>query len=531
MNNELNSAPETKALRLELFHMRALHDVVREIGTERDQRAIVTVAAMSVAGTMGTRTAVALLRDSVSDRVIRAYQMGPNEDAMATLEDADLAAAAGATEQAVVVLDGIWPEAEMCGLHVWIPIVVDGDACAGVGIGEKMNGQPYSEGDLKLMETIRIAVEQALHNAFLYSALEKANTELALENQDLEDRVEAGTAALSRMNQEGPLRKFVGDSLALRKVQQELAEAAPSDMTVLITGETGTGKGVAAVAVHDMSRRSEGAFIQVNCGAITEGLVDSELFGHEKGAFTGAVARKLGRIDLAKEGTLFLDEIGDMPPETQVKLLRLLEEGTYERVGGTETLMADVRIVAATNRDLEQMVADGSFRQDLYFRLRGYPVPLPPLRERREDIVQLAEYFIGPMAAHIGRKGVRLGVEAQALLKGYQWPGNVRELKHTVERAVVTCRGQVIGASDIPLITDANNTSSDGHLTLEEMERRYIRQVLVHTGWVVRGEAGAAAILGLPESTLRNRMRKLGIEREYGGKGPAAYWRKGREGE
>jgi len=287
------------------------------------------------------------------------------------------------------------------------------------------------------------------------------------------------------------------------------------DLTVLILGETGTGKGLAARTVHELSTRASGPFVQVHCGAIPETLVESELFGHEKGAFTGAISRKLGKVELAKGGTLFLDEIGDMPLESQVKLLELLEERTFERVGGTETLQADVRILAATNRNLQQMVEAGTFRDDLYFRLQVFPVQLPPLRERREDIPLLAIYFMQRMAAHLNKAQVtQLTPQALSVLRAHDWPGNVRELEHAVSRAVVVCPGPAIRAEDIALGWGAVEERPGAEIIpLAEHERRYIRKVLEQTGWAIKGPRGAATLLGMPSSTLYDRMRKLGIVR------------------
>ena len=324
--------------------------------------------------------------------------------------------------------------------------------------------------------------------------------------------LEALTDALSAS---GPRGEFVGESDALRRVQTQLREVAPMDLTVLILGETGTGKGLAARTLHEWSTRASGPFVQVHCGAIPETLVESELFGHEKGAFTGAISRKLGKVELAKGGTLFLDEIGDMPLEAQVKLLRLLEERTFERVGGTETLQADVRILAATNRNLQQMVKAGTFRDDLYFRLQVFPVQLPPLRERREDIPLLAIYFMQRMAAHLNKGQItQLTPQALSVLRAHDWPGNVRELEHAVSRAVVVCPGPAIRAEDITLgVGTPEEGSVEEVVTPEEYERRYLRRMLEKAGWVIKGPHGAAALLGMPPSTLHARMKKLGIVR------------------
>ena len=308
-----------------------------------------------------------------------------------------------------------------------------------------------------------------------------------------------------------PTQEFVGESAALRQVLSLVSEAAP---TVLIEGETGTGKGLAARMVHDQSGRRTGPFVQVNCGAIPEGLVESELFGHERGAFTGATTRKLGKVELAAGGSLFLDEIGDLALIAQTKLLKVLEERTFERVGGAETLTADVRVIAATNRTLSQMLEAGQFREDLYFRLQAFPVRLPPLRERREDIPLLAVYFAGRMATHLNKRIVGLRPGALAEMHGYEWPGNVRELEHAVQRAVIVCSGTEIRPGDLALGREhTEEMPAAGIASLEEHERLYIQSVLGQLDWVIGGSEGAAAMLGLPESTLRNRMKRLGILR------------------
>ena len=321
-------------------------------------------------------------------------------------------------------------------------------------------------------------------------------------------------ALTETLNAAGPGGEFIGESAALRRVQKQLAEVADSDLTVLILGDSGTGKGLAARVLHRLSARRAGPFIPVSCGAIPGTLVESELFGHERGAFTGAVSKKLGKFELAEGGTLFLDEIGDLASEAQTKLLEFLEDRTFERVGGTEILRADVRVIAATNRDLVGMVERGEFREDLYFRLQVFPVQVPLLRERRGDIPLLAAYFMDRMAAHLRKEVTHLTPEALAALQAYDWPGNVRELEHAIQRAVIVCRGSAIRAEDIVLeLGKSEEDPAEELLTLEEHERQYIQEVLEGTGWVVRGARGAAEILGLPESTLRNRMKKLGIRR------------------
>ena len=327
---------------------------------------------------------------------------------------------------------------------------------------------------------------------------------------EMDPRIEALTTAL---NSQGSM-EFIGQSASLHAFQMQLRQAAPLDLTVLFKGETGAGKGLAARVLHAMSANSDGPFIQVNCGALPETLIDSELFGHERGAFTSAVSRRLGKVELAEGGTLFLDEIGDMALETQARLLRLLEEGTYERVGGGETLMAQARIVAATNRNLEEMVSTGDFRQDLYYRLNAFPMYLPPLRERKEDIPHLAEFFKRRIATHLGKQIGPLVVEVIEMLQAYNWPGNVRELEHTIQRAVIVCQDSQIEVEDLSLINSGASVLTDREIMpLAEFERDYILKVLQATNWQIKGVHGAAARLGLHPATLYGKMRKLGIKR------------------
>jgi DNA-binding NtrC family response regulator/ligand-binding sensor domain-containing protein len=323
--------------------------------------------------------------------------------------------------------------------------------------------------------------------------------------------LEALTRALDSSDPEGV---FIGRSAALHKVKLQLREVASTDLTVLLLGRTGAGKGLAARTIHRMSAYKSGPFIQVNCGAVPESLMESELFGHERGAFTGAVSRKIGKAELAAGGTLFLDEIADLSPTAQVKLLRLLEERTFERVGGNETLKFEGRMIAATNKHLEQMVGAGQFREDLYFRLQAFPIQLPPLSERREDIPLLAFYFMERMARSLDKEITHLTPEALRALTAYDWPGNVRELEHTVQRAVIVCAGPAIGPQDLAIgVVPALRETAAQLQSMEEVERAHICKILEKTGWVIEGPRGAALVLGLPPSTLRNRMRKLGIVR------------------
>jgi formate hydrogenlyase transcriptional activator len=330
-------------------------------------------------------------------------------------------------------------------------------------------------------------------------------------------KVEALEAAVNTLKVSG---EYVGTSPALQQVKERLHQVAQTDLTVLIQGETGTGKGLAAQIIHAWSAREAAFYIKVSCPTLPAGLEESELFGHEKGAFTGAAQRKRGWVEMAQGGTLFLDEIGELPLPTQAKLLQLVEDKTFSRLGSTQTLQSTARVIAATNRDLEAMVREGTFRQDLYYRLRVYPVRLPPLRERREDIPELARHFLAMAAGHLGRQVPALSPEVLRVMKDYHWPGNVRELQHTMSLAVLGCKelqiqvGDIVLGGSTPPEPAPHSANGNGRVyALEEVERRHIREVLEVAGWVVRGEHGAATLLGLPESSLRDRMKKLGIVR------------------
>jgi PAS domain S-box-containing protein len=315
--------------------------------------------------------------------------------------------------------------------------------------------------------------------------------------------------------------EIIGGSGALRNVLAKVGQVAPTDSTVLILGETGTGKELVARAVHNLSRRKDRPLIKLNCSALPTGLVESELFGHEKGAFTGATDRRTGRFELADGGTVFLDEVGELPPEAQAKLLRVLQEREFERVGGTKTIRVDVRVIAATNRDLAHAVAVGKFREDLYYRLNVFPVVLPPLCDRVEDIPLLVHYFVARYAAKVGRAITSVPQDAMQRLMAYRWPGNVRELENVVERAVILSPGPELTVAPelLPVLpapaAPAPSTSLPAAelAALEDVDRQHIVAVLKRTGWRIDGPQGAARLLNMNPSTLRSRMQKLGIRR------------------
>jgi formate hydrogenlyase transcriptional activator len=307
--------------------------------------------------------------------------------------------------------------------------------------------------------------------------------------------------------------QIIGNSPALEAVLAQVERVAPTGSTVLIQGETGTGKELIAHAIHNLSSRCGRPFVRVNCAAIPLDLLESELFGHEKGAFTGAIMQKTGRFELADKGTLFLDEVGDIPPALQPKLLRVLQEQEFERLGSTRTHQVDVRLVTATNRDLTEMVREGQFRSDLYYRLNVFPIELPPLRDRREDIPGLVAHFVEKCGRRMGKQIEQIPSETMSALSSYHWPGNIRELQNLIERAVILSNDGVL-PNPLPTTTATRSVvSSPAGTTLRDSERTLILRTLEGVGWVIGGPKGAAAKLGLKRTTLIHKMHKLGISR------------------
>jgi formate hydrogenlyase transcriptional activator len=307
--------------------------------------------------------------------------------------------------------------------------------------------------------------------------------------------------------------EIVGSSPSLKRLLQSIETVAPTDASVLIMGETGTGKELIARALHRLSRRTNRAFIKMNCAAIPASLLEAELFGHERGAFTGAMNQRIGRFEIANKGTLFLDEIGDMPLELQPKLLRVLQEQEFERLGSSRTQKVDVRMVAATNQDLLDQVNEGEFRRDLYYRLNVFPIRIPPLRERKDDIPLLANHFAQKFAFKMGKEVLLIPVETLKILKDYDYPGNVRELENIIERAVILSGDGVLRVELLDLNTAPQKLNTGNSRTLEDFERRFILQTLSETGWLIGGANGAAMKLGLKRTTLISKMEKLGISR------------------
>ncbi|MCZ6876381.1 MAG: sigma 54-interacting transcriptional regulator [bacterium] len=341
----------------------------------------------------------------------------------------------------------------------------------------------------------------AIKNAQLFAEVEQLKNRLQAENVYLREEIRLAHN----------FEDILGRSEALKQVLHKVEQVASTDATVLILGETGTGKELFARAVHNLSPRRNRTLVKVNCAALPAHLIESELFGHEKGAFTGAVARRSGRFELAHGGTIFLDEIGDLPLESQVKLLRVLQEGEFERLGSSRTTQVDVRVIAATNRDLKQAMASGDFRQDLYYRLHVFPLTLPALRECPDDIPLLVRHFTATYAAKLGKTIETIPQRVMAALQAYTWPGNVRELEHLIERAVILSPHTTLELDEPFDLLPRSNDGARAMRTLQEVERQHILSVLDETTWQIEGPRGAAVRLGLNPSTLRSRMRKSGI--------------------
>jgi formate hydrogenlyase transcriptional activator len=380
-----------------------------------------------------------------------------------------------------------------------IPLIARNRVLGTLNVGS-VKESAFTPQDVDFLTQVAAQAAIAIENATAFQEIAQLKDQLAEEKLYLEDEIRS----------EQNFGEIIGDDPAFRRVLDQLATVAPTGASVLILGETGTGKELIARAIHDLSGRRERTFVKLNCAAIPTGLLESELFGHEKGAFTGAISQKVGRFELANQGTLFLDEVGDIPLELQPKLLRALQEHEFERLGGVRTIKVDVRLVAATNRDLAQMIASREFRSDLYYRLSVFPLALPPLRERTADIPKLVRYFTQKYARRMNKRVERIPAETMEALAAYAWPGNVRELENLIERAVILTRGTSL---EIPLAELRVAAGAATPVTLEDAERGHIRRVLEQAGGVVGGPSGAAARLGMKRTTLQSKMKKLGISR------------------
>jgi len=384
-----------------------------------------------------------------------------------------------------------------------VPLVSHDRALGILGVAS-LRENAFSDDDAELLNQVGKQVAIAVENALAFREIDALKNQLTQEKLYLEEEIRT----------EYNFEEIIGNSPTLKRVLQDVETVAATDSTVLIYGETGTGKELIAHAIHNLSRRRERTLVKVNCAAIPTGLLESEFFGHERGAFTGAIDRRIGRFELAHQGTIFLDEVEDIPLELQSKLLRVLQEHEFERLGSSRTLHVDVRVVAATNSDLAQLVAEKKFRSDLYYRLNVFPINVPPLRERSEDIPLLVHFFANKFAQQMKKPIESIPKETMAALTSYHWPGNIRELQNLVERGVILSRGSRL---EIPLaeLKQSNKVSNhtNGATTLEAVEREHILRVLGESNWVIGGPSGAAARLGLNRTTLNHRMRKLDITR------------------
>jgi formate hydrogenlyase transcriptional activator len=382
--------------------------------------------------------------------------------------------------------------------------LISRDRVLGVLELEQRRERGFAPEDIAFVTQIAGLVAIVVENTLACGEIKALKEQLAGEKLCLEDEIRS----------ERGFEEVIGRSAAIRAVLRQIETVAPTDSTVLICGETGTGKELVARAIHERSARSSNAFVKLNCAAIPTGLLESELFGHERGAFTGAIMQRIGRFELANHGTAFLDEIGEIPLELQPKLLRVLQDREFERLGSTRTLKTDARLIAATNRDLDECVKENAFRSDLYYRLNVFPIYVPPLRERSEDIPLLVRHFVQQYARRMNRAINTIPSETMEALVHHQWPGNIRELQNLIERSVILSEGSVL---QVPFsgLNSSNGASPDGarRRTLEEAEREHILATLKETGWLVSGPRGAAARLGMNRSTLQFRMKKLGILR------------------
>ena len=387
--------------------------------------------------------------------------------------------------------------------NVTLPLVVADRVIGALAFAATRIERTWPDDTLRRLKLIG----QVFANALMRKRIERELRLTLEENARLRQRLMEENVRLRReVSGRGSSSEITGQSASIRALLEQVEQVAPTDATVLLLGETGTGKELIARAIHERSRRNQRSMVSVNCAAIPTGLMESELFGREKGAFTGALSKRIGRFELADTSTIFLDEIGELPAETQVKLLRVLQEREIERLGGSGPIRINVRVIAATNRDLDQMIADGSFREDLYYRLNVFVIRVPPLRERPDDIPMLVSAFVNEFSRALGKRVESISKEQMTALQRYPWPGNVRELRNTVERAVIMSDGRSLRIEPAPVRVGVTRA-----LKIKDVEREHIRNILETTGWRVRGHAGAAELLGLKPSTLESRMLKHGL--------------------
>lgn len=509
-------------LQRERDRLQLLLDITNGVVSNLDLREVLRAISGAIRRVMDCDGAGVVLPDCSGGR-LRIYALdfpesnGLIEEGKVVPSDESAVGTAFQTGKAVVMdaaeLARVAPEKCALGIKClcFVPLV-SRNRSVGVLTLARTGKATFSEVEIIFLSQVASQMAIAVENACAYRQISDLKDQLAQEKVYLEDEIR------SELNFE----EIVGESSALRKVLGQLETVAPTDSTVLIYGETGTGKELIARAIHNLSARQSRAFVKLNCAAIPTGLLESELFGHEKGAYTGAVAQRIGRFELANHGTMFLDEIGEIPLELQPKLLRVLQEREFERLGSARTLQTDARLIAATNRDLAAMVGEQKFRSDLFYRLNVFPLRVPPLRERPEDIPLLVRHFVQQFARRMNRMINSIPSETMNALARYHWPGNIRELQNVIERAVILSTGPVLKVALTDLEQPATNNQAipRAPFTLEEAERKHILAVLGETNWVVGGKNGAATRLGLNRSTLQFRMRKLGLTRPERNPGP-----------
>jgi formate hydrogenlyase transcriptional activator len=510
----------TSELRASERRQRVLLEVNNAIVTCLDRDSLFCSIAEALRGAIPYDRAALVLHDPIKDvfRVIGVAGGGPSAAVIPlgtewprqqtragwvfenrqTLLTTNLGDAPPFLEHAALMRDGI-----CCAISA--PLTTKGKILGTLNVGSRLPAR-YGPADASLVGAIAEQVALAIENLLAYEEIAALKASLEEENVYLQEEVRS----------EAAFGDVVGDSPAILGVLASVRKVAATDSTVLVTGETGTGKELVVLAIHALSRRKDKLLVKVNCAALPAGVIESELFGHEKGAFTGALMRKIGRFELANRGTLFLDEVGDLPLELQAKLLRVLQEGEFERVGGTQTLKVDVRLITATNRDLERAVREERFRADLYYRLNVFPIAIPPLRKRLKDVAPLARFFAAHYASKMGKTIGPLSAEVLDRLAAYSWPGNIRELQNVIERAVILSpkgRFELGEFAAAPAPAPGDGGARPPSRSLEDVERQHIVEVLEQTRWRVGGERGAARILGLKRTTLDARMKKLGIIR------------------
>jgi formate hydrogenlyase transcriptional activator len=509
----------------------ALVQAARRLTSHLDVDGVCSAVLDAVGDVFGAESSWILLYNAATRQLQTMSSRGRGSDAFRDLAippDAGILGLAFTTRKVVFVPnvkdDDRWVDASR--VHeaplrsvFMVPLMSGSDALGVVGLDSPSfdADHPPGDADIARLEALAAQAAIAIANARLYSASEEDRRRLRSlfqEQQRLRSHV---THLEEQVRATGAFREIVGDSPALREAVKQAALAAPGDTTILLLGETGCGKELLARFIHERSSRSKGPFVPVNCAALPEALVESELFGHEKGAFTGAIARKPGKFEIAQRGTVFLDEIGDLPKEAQAKLLRVLQDRQVQRVGSTHSIDVDVRVVAATNQDLESAIETHQFRQDLFYRLSVFPIRIPPLRERREDIQELARYFATHFSIKLRKSVDRVTPAALERLQSYDWPGNIRELQNVMERAVILTRGTAVDADAVHIMSEPHPAPSvpprDGVVTLADAQRHAIVAALDAAQWRISGAGGAAELLELKPTTLHAKMKKLGIRR------------------